>query len=296
MVQTLESQIAELEKEAERKSKEAQRDKEKRREAVTARQDAQEEANRLKDRITQLESDLNRLRESDSEGHDVAYRRRETLSDRRLAALLERLRSLHAPPEGALTATVQDEVPRVVSDLLGDRSVLVADAAPCIVVADDSGIVSLALCPPVLPTIEPTWSDRFTLDPQWFEPEGRFVLVFMRANLFAAGIYEGREQISFKGFQPKVGRRHSKGGFSQGRFERIREEQIADHVKRCREALKEFMGDERRLYLVGQREMIDALADDFHPEATATVDATGAPREALEDAFQTFWTTELRVL
>ncbi len=292
----LKAKHAELETETERLRERAEREKNQRREAVAARQESQEEANRLKERITQLEGELERAREQEPAGHKVEYRHRERLSQRKLETVLERLSSYRTAREGALTATVHDEIPKEVTQVLGERAVLAQDAAPCLLVADDMGILSLALRPPVLAKMDPVWDDRFNLEPEWFQPTCRFALVLARANLFAAGIYQEREQLEFKGFQPKVGRRHSKGGFSQGRFERIREEQIADHVKHCRETLQEFLGDVQRLYLVGQREIIDALAKDHEPEASASVDATGAPRPALDEAFEAFWTTEMRVL
>lgn len=292
----LQAKLTELETEAERLRERSEREKSQRREAVAARQQAQEQANKLKERITQLEGDLERAQDQTPQENDVGYRRRERLSERRLAAVQQRLGSFRTGREGALTATVHDTIPQEVTDVLGERTVLVQDAAPCLVLADDAGIISLALRPPLVPKMDPVWDEQFLLEPEWFEPTGRFAMVLVRANLFAAGIYEGREQLSFKGFQPKVDRRHSKGGFSQGRFERIREEQIADHVRRCREILQDFLGDVQQLYLVGQREIIDALAKDREPEATMNVDATGAPRQALDEAFQSFWTTELRVL
>lgn len=295
-VAELREQRAELEKEAERLRERAQRDQAKRREAVTARQDAQEQTNRLQERIAQLEGELERLGDRDPDERDVSYRHRERLSERRLAVVLDRLRSLRAGPEGALTAAVHDEVPPEVAEVLGPRAVLAKDAAPCIVVADDAGLVSVALRPPLPPALEPTWGERFILDPEWFEPNGRFLLALVRSDLFAAGVYDAHEQVTFKGFTHRVGRHHTKGGFSQGRFERGRDERIADHFKSCREALAQLRGEAKKIYLVGQREALEAMARDFEPDASVSVDATGAPREALEDAFRSFWTTELRVL
>jgi peptide subunit release factor 1 (eRF1) len=45
--------------------------------------------------------------------------------------------------------------------------------------------------------------------------------------------------------------KHGKGGFSQRRFERLREEDIAHHVEKVRGVLNEFKGQPDRIILCG---------------------------------------------
>jgi len=84
--------------------------------------------------------------------------------------------------------------------------------------------------------------------------------------------------------------KHSKGGFSQSRFERRRDSQIDEHLQRCRRALDGV--DAERVFVVGE----GTLLDEFDADATAAVDATGKPEPALEDAHDTFWTLPLSLL
>ncbi|WP_306056175.1 Vms1/Ankzf1 family peptidyl-tRNA hydrolase [Natronococcus wangiae] len=294
---SLKERIDDLEEENERLRARYEAESERRADAVTARQDAEETQNRLEDRIAQLEGELER-RDGDESGPSV--RRRAKLRGARLAEVLDRLQSIRTGPEGALTACLDDEVPETVrddlEDVLGDRFALLDDVAPCVCCADDAGLVSVALESPVRPALEPTWDDRFGLEREWFLPTGRYALALVRADLFALGTYEDDERVSYRGFESDVKGNHSKGGFSQARFERIRDDQIDDHLERCREALDERDAD--RLYVVGQRGVIDALVEDgsLEPEATAAVDATGDPKPALEDAHRSFWTTTLTVI
>lgn len=290
----LEDDLAECERELERTASRYEREDERRREAVTARQDAERRANRLEDRIAQLEGELERA--TDRGGARLEPRVRTTLRGTRLERVLDRLEAYRAPPDGALTTTVGSDVPSTVTERLSDRWTLVQDAAPCLCLLEDEGLLALTLDPPDAPTLEPEWDDRFRLDRAWFQPTGPFVLALARADLFAAGRYDGEERVEFEGFESRVKGKHSKGGYSQSRFERIREEQIAEHLEDCASAIESIRGEGDRLYLVGQREAVSTLAEEFDPAATATVDATGKPREALEDAFRDFWTTELRVL
>ncbi|TYL40068.1 hypothetical protein CV102_00350 [Natronococcus pandeyae] len=296
---SLKERIDELEEENERLRERYEAESERRSDAVTARQDAEEKQNRLEDRIAQLEGELERL--DDDEG-GPSVRRRAELRGGRLAEVLDRLQSIRTEPEGALTAGIDDEtgVPDTVrddlADALGDRLALLDDAAPCVCCVDDAGLVSVALESPVQPDLEPAWNDRFGLEREWFLPNGRYALALVRADLFALGTYEDDERVSYRGFESDVKGNHSKGGFSQARFERIRDDQIDDHLDRCREAIADYDGD--RLYVVGQRGVVETLAEEsaFEPDATAAVDATGNPKPALEDAHRSFWTTTLTVI
>jgi hypothetical protein len=190
---------------------------------------------------------------------------------------------------GERTSGHASGLPEAVRETLGDRAALVSRAAPCIVCADDAGLVAAALDPPLPPEGFTTWADGFRLDREWFLPTGEFALALVRSDLFALGEFEGRERRSFAGFRSEVMNRHSKGGFSQGRFERRRESQIDEHLDRCREALDERDAD--RLYVVGERTVLGEFRE--RAAATAAVDATGDPEDALEDAFREFWTTRL---
>ncbi|MDG5758076.1 Vms1/Ankzf1 family peptidyl-tRNA hydrolase [Natronococcus sp. A-GB1] len=293
----LKARIDELEEENERLRERYEAESERRADAATARQEAEEQQNRLEDRIAQLEGELERV-EADDAGPTV--RRRVDLRGVRLEDVLERLRSIRTAPEGALTASLEDaltdSVREDLSDVLGERTALLEDAAPCLCCVDDAGLVSVALDSPVRPSLEATWDDRFDLEREWFLPTGRHALALVRADLFALGTYEDDERVDYRGFESDVKGNHSKGGFSQARFERIRDDQIDDHLERCRDALAERDAD--RLYVVGQRGVVDTLVEeaDLEPAATAAVDATGNPKPALEDAYRSFWTTTLTVI
>ncbi|AHF98634.1 hypothetical protein HALLA_06990 [Halostagnicola larsenii XH-48] len=303
---SLKDRIDELEDEAERLRQRYEAESERKAAAVTAKQEAEERQNRLEDRIAQLEGELERVDGARSDD-GVEFRRKERLRGARLEEVLDRLTSVRTGPEGACTVFLDPqreadgredaERYRQVEDVLGERTSLVRTGDPCLVCFDDAGLVSVRLEPPVRPErdLEATWSDRFELEREWFLPTGTYTLALVRADLFAIGVYEDGERVDYKGFESDVKGSHSKGGFSQARFERIRDDQIDDHLERCHRALAEF--DTDRLYLVGQRGVLETLAEEgeFEPKESAAVDATGDPKPALEDAHRSFWTTELGV-
>jgi hypothetical protein len=249
-------------------------------------QHAQEELNRAEDRITELEDRIERLSGDRSE---MEFRETASIRGERLSAVLDRLMSVDAPPDRALTAVLGDQVPDPVRDAFDERNPLLARASPCIALTDTDGLVSVALRPPLRPEPGITWSDSFELDRSWFLPVGEFALALVRADLFALGEYRGADRRSIHTFESDVGRNHSKGGFSQSRFERRRDERIDDHLEQCADALGDRSAD--RLLLAGDSDALDAL--DVAAETTVPVDASGDPEAALDAAFRDVWTTRL---
>ncbi|MEF8882757.1 MAG: Vms1/Ankzf1 family peptidyl-tRNA hydrolase [Halapricum sp.] len=281
-IETLETEKDELQERLD-----AERDR--RKDAVTDRQAAERRVNELEDRVTELEDRIDRLQE---ENHTLDYRHREDLSGARLDNVLGRLESIEGDPQSVLTAVLTDEheISQPLREGFGERAALVSRAAPCLAVTDDAGVLSATLSLPNPPEPFESWSEGVELERSWLEPTGEFTLALVRSDLFAMGVYEDRKRTAFHGFDSDLKSKHSKGGFSQSRFERIRDDQIDTHLDRCREALKE-RPDDVPLFVVGERSVLYEVASEA--EATAAVDATGDPEEALGRAFESFWTVTL---
>ncbi|VTT85648.1 hypothetical protein DM2_530 [Halorubrum sp. DM2] len=292
----LKERIEELEEEKRHLERRAEAEEGRRSDAVADRQRAEERANELEHRIESLEERLDRTEGTEE---SVEFRRVSDLSGARVSDVLDRFRAVESDdPEGLLTAFVPDSdaVPATVTDWFGDRAALVRRAAPAVVLADDTGAVSAALTPPVEPESFDRWDDEFRLDDAWFRPTGRFAFALVRSDVFALGVYEGAERVEFEGFTSDVKEAHSKGGFSQGRFERRREGQIDDHLDRANETLAEVAdaGNIDRVIAVGERSVLGRVRD--RADRTDVSDATGKPEAALDDAFRDFWRVRLRAL
>ena len=281
-IETLEDKTTQLNErlEAERK---------RRKDAVTDRQAAERRVNELEDKVTQLQDRIERLQAGE---RSLEYRRRERLSPARVEAVFDRLLSIEGDEQSILTAVIADghEIPQAVRDGFDERAALVSRAAPCLAVTDDAGLVSVAFDVPNPPEPFTKWDDSVDIERSWFEPAGQFTLALVRSDLFAMGVYEGRTRTAFHGFDSELKSNHSKGGFSQSRFERIRDGQIDTHLGRCQEALKERPAD-APLFVVGEQSVLGAVAD--AADATAAVDATGDPEPALDRAFESFWTVTM---
>lgn len=287
----LKERIEELEEEKHHLQQERDAEAERRADAATERQRAEERVNRLEDKVTELEDRVDRLQSGDA---DRTYRTERKCRGDRLAELLDRLDAIETEPEGVLTAYVTDghDLPDSVREAFGDRTPLVSRAAPCLALTDDLGLFGACLSVPVAPDPFVEWADGARLDRDWFQPTGEYTLALVRSDLFAMGVYEGRERTAFHGFDSDLKSQHSKGGFSQSRFERLRNEQIANHIERCRAALDER--PDAPLYLVGERTVLDEFSE--VADVTAAVSATGEPEDALATAFDSFWTVRLRTV
>jgi len=279
----------ELETELDRLEAQLASAEERRADAVSARQAAEEQVNRLEDRIADLEGQVERASDDAGGPH---RRGAEQLRGERLDRVLRRLESVHAPAEGALTAMLGAEVPLAVREAFGERTLLVERATPCLALTDDAGLVAATLEPPLAPEPFLQWGDGFRLADSWFRPTGEHGIALVRSDLFAYAAYDGTERVDFEGFSSDVKGQHSKGGYSQGRFERRRDDQIETHLQRCEAVLGER--DPDRLVVVGESTLLGRFDD--RAVATAAVDATGDPEPALEHAVDDFWTTRLTLV
>ena len=289
-IETLREELATCEKERERLQEQLEATDQRRKDAFRDHQLAQERVHTLEDRIEQLEDDLSRERDEQS----VDFRGRSTLTYHDIEPLLDLLESVRTQPEGAYTAVLDGgTLPEPVQEQFVDRRALLERSRPCICCFDSYGIVELALQPPIRPDFFANWADRFTLEREWFVPTTPHTFILIRRDRFAIGTYRDGELTDVSGFTSDVMSRHSKGGFSQDRFARRRQHQIREHRKKCRNRIQEHDPSLPRI-VTGSEEMLDALEVESH--ATATVDASGPPREAIERAFEQFWVTTVHRL
>jgi len=289
----LRERIASLEAERERLEEQLAAESERRSDAVREKQAAQERLNRLEDRIADLEGQLSAAESASAAEDGPSIRRTETRSGEGLRRVVERLRSVEAPPDGFLTAAVgSDPEPKqldAIRSVLGDRTQLVRGAAPVIVYLDDAELCSVALAPPLPPEPFAEWGASARFDDAWCfqSAQERHAVALVRSDLFALGVYEGEDRVEFEGFDSDVMGSHSKGGYSQGRFERRREAAVEEHLDRCREVIAEQV--DCPLVLTGDDQVLDRL--DVETRRTMAVDATGAPEAAFADAVRSVWTT-----
>lgn len=282
----LQEEIEQLSAEIEQLEAQLSAESDRRRAAVRDRQAAEERVNDLEDRIAGLEGELQSVK---GEREGPTFFHTGSRSYRSIVEYLELVRSVRTSDETALTAAFDEDIPSDVEKLLNGRTELLRSILPCILCIDTSRLIRVAFVPPRQPAPFEMWKDRFELEDQWFLPADDEVFAVVRSDLFAIGsVHSGT--ISYEdGFTSDVMNTHSKGGFSQARFERRRDEQIREHIDRVEETLAAY--DPDSLILTGDHHVLKQL--DVTPASKTAVDASGAPRDALTNAFDSFWQTRV---
>ncbi len=283
----LKERIAELEDERERLEAQLEAEQSRRQDAVRARQSAEERVNALEDRVAGLEGELE---ERSGDAADPTWSRVEQLQVGAVGDILTLLESVETVPEGMLSAAVEDTLPEQLRAVLGETAALVERATPCLCYFDDHGTVRAVLAPPRPPEPFVAWAGTARIDRSWFLPEDRLTFALVRSDLFAFGRIDDATPTFGDGFESDVMGRHSKGGFSQSRFERRRSDQVDEHLEQCREVLEDVEGE---LILVGDRKAVGRLRD--LASDAGTVDASGEPATAFQQAFREYWTTQLYI-
>ena len=112
------------------------------------------------------------------------------------------------------------------------------------------------------PFIESSWNLGKNFRPEkileFVEKEKYWILASMGdSKIFreASGTFQEVERV-----KSRVNRKQKKGGFSQGRFERKRDEQIEGHVKKVNEALEKIDGE---IFVLGDKRLCEGIDAEY---------------------------------
>ncbi len=245
-VDDLESQNAKL---RERLSK---RD-EKSRRAASEIQDAETALHMTENRIQVLEHELAIQKEQAAD--KITFRHTETLSKKDMRNAIAKIRSVSSPAETLVSIYLPPG--QVTGDLRMSDSTGLEEtgAAPLIdnihsptglVIFHDRGIpcsISTLITPP-LPVTKSGISTGSTFDTahltELTESDIITIVVIAHAGETFLGVADGDRFVDHKIIRSSVKEKHTKGGWSQRRFERLREEDISNHIRKAKEAFEEM--------------------------------------------------------
>ncbi|MFB6292288.1 MAG: Vms1/Ankzf1 family peptidyl-tRNA hydrolase [Candidatus Nanohaloarchaea archaeon] len=254
----LENELEELREEKQRLEERFEAEKERRSKLSREKQEAQEELNRLRDRVRSLEAE-----NGDEEEADDSRGFRD-ISVEEARSLLEKLSTVESPEEDLLTIYSPGEFESL-DDLKGlknalpqQRYGLVSGREGFAAFMDDT-VFSIVLR--TRPFFEPGWSLSDSFSPgrllDFLDSEKTWVLVSAgETRVFRESSGRSEEVESVK---TRVDSKHSSGGFSQGRFERKRDEQVEEHLEQVEEVLEEY--DD--IYLLGDRSLCKQLRGEY---------------------------------
>lgn len=255
-IEQLEKRIEELEEERDSFRERFEAEKERRSELARKKQEAEEELNRLRDRLESLKDANGADEEVEGEGiEDVTE-----LSFQGGYRLLQKLDSFESSEKDLVTVFSPGNLEDI-EDLKGLRNTLNqqqlqrVQGKESFVALFDPDIYELVL--KTRPFFGSGWvlSDEFSVERllDFIEEKKIWVLVSAgETHVYEeeSGNYEEVEVV-----KSRVNRQHGKGGYSQDRFERKREEQIEQHLDEVEGVLE----DKDNIYLLGGKDLCNEL-------------------------------------
>lgn len=297
----LKERIEELEDEIDELEDDLERAERKRKNAVTEKQESDRRVNELESKVEELRDRLERA-ESDEEEYE--FRLARTVRDDDLAQVLDLLETARSGSEALTTVHVAPD-DRVPGEFNTETTALlrrVESKTGMVAFGDDTGVVRAALVPPM--AVEETrveHAGRFVFDRSLFELSETHAVAVVRSDEYAGGVYSDGERVGFSSRSTEVKSKHSKGGYSQGRFERARDEEVKKHVRESVEEFESTVGgrDPERVFVAGESRVADRFVDELSlrvPVSKRTTDATGSGEDLLRGGYETVRSGRLYVV
>lgn len=217
--------------------------------AVADRQEAEAHLKQELVRTQTLSHELETIR-TESQGK-LEFRGIENLSPSAVQAYLSKLSSFRAPADDLLTVylpsgtRLSGVLSEKVLDLMGEKILTLLERLDpetgLVLFYDLYSMICEAIVPPV-PIISPSWQlgnsfETSSLKESLSKDYRMLILILHAGESFIGFAPDARVFDSKELIRSSVKEKHSKGGFSQRRFERLREEDIAHHMGKVFEAL-----------------------------------------------------------
>ncbi len=252
-IDRLNSQVAKLENDLQNAKTQLEKKETLARQAVAGRQEAESRLNQEIVRTRTLSHELEAIRVESQDR--LEFRKIENLSPSAVQAYLSKLNSFCSPVEDLLTAYLPPG--SLLSDVLNEKTLerieqetltLLERLDPetgFVLFYDLHHMICEALVPP-FPIPSSAWQlgDRFgtsSLEEILNKDYRMLVLVLHAGESFIGFAPDARVFDTEELVRSSVKEKHSKGGFSQRRFERLREEDIAHHMNKVFETLEKVL-------------------------------------------------------
>jgi len=217
------------------------KEQERARQAAAAKQDAEERINRLEDRIASLKDRVDGDQTGHTaviEHHDLDLSQTTELIENlgRLSYRLSKADTIYTSPGRSITGSETGEI-----------------------IVTDPYLLRHAIKPPI-PVQDATSyrSDGFMLDPLEEMLQDRYCLLHLTAGGSGIAVIEDGEIMEATIIDADIKAQHTKGGYSQKRFERRREAQIEEHLEAVMDAAGPLLEEGyRELFLAGGPDLTD---------------------------------------
>lgn len=265
-IKTLERSVKNLRKEKQELKKDAKEQRRRAKKAVTEKQKVYEKLNRAKDKINSLKGKVNQ--QTKRTERSLKKRR---INKKNLEQIVEKLKTVQSSEEDLYSIYLKknssislNKTEDLELNMLRRVNNLKSKTGK-ILFSDKNSIVKVLIKPP-FPVKSEVWkkSDKFYLeDLEKILKIKEFGLIFLSSG--GSSLAKINEKISnFKFIKSGVKSKHSKGGFSQQRFERNREKSVKKHLETVNEILKNFFEEDINYIIIsGVHSLVKKFRKEF---------------------------------
>ena len=296
-IRSLREKIAELEEENSKLLLQLEKRDEKTKKAVTTKQEAEREINEAQKRISTLEGELEKLKvETKSE---LSFRFSVNFAGNRFEDVLFLLDSMRSKLSTLITIYLAkdrtlENIPKDVFDLMESSSISqiekINSSTGKVIFYDADNIVRLVILPvfPIQDT-EYVIDIRFKTGPLKDSIHVEKILVInAHAGETFIGIMEAGAFIEHELIRSSVMGKHSKGGWSQKRFQSLVEEDIKHHADKVRDALHPIIEKNRDIQYIfagGEGRLIKMILEGYeYPVVSKSIDPQAmSPQQVLKE-------------
>lgn len=253
----LEAKIKELEEERDKYREKLDAEQERRSKLSKEKQEAQEKLNRLQDKLNNTETTTNKQEDK----KEIEWTK---LSLSEVKNLLEKLESVNSPEKDLVTVYSpghMDSLPdtKGLKNTLDSEDYSLLSSKNSFAAFMDGGLFRTIL------KSRPFFNSDWKLDRKF---EVNQIKKFIKEEKHWALISAGKTKIfheqdgevkEIDRVKTRVENQQKKGGFSQGRFERKRDEQVEEHTEKTQEAIKEL----ENVKLLGNKKLCKELAGEY---------------------------------
>ncbi len=241
-INALKAKITELEEENRKLLLQLEKREEKAKKVVSSKQEVEQELNEARQKLSSLENEITKLKKETSS--ELNLRFSENLSRRRLDEILFLLGSMQSKTSTLMTIYLaEDETLKHDAGIDSSALYLIEkiDSSTGKVIFYDTGRIIKLVMIPVFPILHSEYAleRRFNIEPLKNSLNSDKTLVInAHAGETFIGIVEADAFIEHDIIRSSVMGKHSKGGWSQKRFQSLVEEDVRHHADKVRGALR----------------------------------------------------------
>ncbi|MFZ3059065.1 MAG: Vms1/Ankzf1 family peptidyl-tRNA hydrolase [Candidatus Methanoperedens sp.] len=301
-INSLKSRIAELEDENRKLAAQLGKKDEKTRKTVATKQEVDRELNEARQKISSLEKDIQKLKEETAT--ELKFRFSESFTRHKLDEILFMLGSLQSKTTTLITIYLaKDETLKNITqdiDLQIDNQSAsliekIESSTGKAIFYDTDGLIRAVIIP-FLPISRSEYAvgKQFNLEPLKKSLEFDKILVLnAHAGETFAGIVEADTIVEHDVIRSSVMGKHTKGGWSQKRFQSLVEEDVRHHADKVRTALSGMIEKHKDIqYIIagGEGKLIKMILEGHdYPLIIKSMDAVGNIEKVLQEATKARW-------